>query len=119
MKRERILKRFLEEFKDSVYIVGNKRLSAYAILRERAGGFFTVGPLIAESLEGVGELLLHIVSDYGNEVLIIGVPGVNSDIVDLLLKRGFIYNQPSLRMYLGEKMDYEKCLYGILAPEKG
>ena len=49
----------------------------------------------------------------------IGVPEVNGDSIRMVLIYGFKSTEPSIRMYLGERKDYEKHIYGILSPEKG
>ena len=48
-----------------------------------------------------------------------GVPEINSEAIKLLLKYEFKSTEPALRMYLGERKDYEEHIYGILSPEKG
>ncbi len=119
LSRKRILGRLLEEFGDSVYLVGRKGVAGYAIVRPRAGGHFTVGPWLAEDRK-VAELLLRSITDkYTGKVLTIGVPEINRDAVHMLLGQGFHYVEPSLRMYLGEAMNCERNVYGIIAPEKG
>ena len=52
-------------------------------------------------------------------MIVIGVPELNRRFVDLLLAEGFVYSQPSLRMYFGLRRDYERHVYAIVSPEKG
>ena len=119
LSRERIIRKFLEEFRNSVYIIKKKNISAYAIVRSRAEEHFTIGPLIAENQEVAEVLLCSIMAKYTKKILTIGVPEINQDSIRMLLRNGFNYIEPSLRMYLGERKNYEKNLFGIIAPEKG
>ena len=119
LSRERIIRKFLEEFRNSVYIIKKKRISAYAIVRSRAEEHFTIGPLIAENHKAAEVLLCSIMAKYTKKILTMGVPETNCDVVQMLLRNGFNYIEPSLRMYLGERKNYEKNLFGIIAPEKG
>jgi GNAT superfamily N-acetyltransferase len=117
--RERVIRKILEEFKDSLYISDSDKIKGYSIVRERSTGNFTPGPIVALNNTVAEKLLSRIASDYGNRVLTIGVPEINSFMIDILLDNGFVYNEPSVRMYMGERMDYERHIYGILSPEKG
>lgn len=119
LNREKVVRRFLEDFQDSVFVIGDNRISAYAVPKPRAGGFFTVGPFIARNKE-VAEALLHaVMNKYQGKLLALGIPEGNRPGVDLLLRNGFVHLPPSLRMYLGERRDYHRHVYGIIAPEKG
>ena len=119
ISRERIIKKLLKEYSDSTFVIKIKNLLAYAVVRPRAGGFFTIGPFIAENEEAAENLLKSIIGKYSNKRLYNGVPEVNSEAIRMVLKYGFKSTEPSLRMYLGERKDYEKHIYGILSPEKG
>ncbi len=78
-----------------------------------------MGPLVARNSDAAGLLLESIMTEYEEKVLAIGVPEVNDGAVRLLVSKGFDYVEPSLRMYLGERRDYEANVYGIVAAEKG
>ncbi len=120
LDRERVIRRLVADFADRVYIIKKQsRLSAYAIVRPREGGYFLVGPMVAENYRVAEILLSNIVSKYSRSRLAIGVPEINRRAVQMVLCRGFTYNQPSLRMYWGERKDYEEHIYAILSPEKG
>jgi GNAT superfamily N-acetyltransferase len=119
ISRERVIGLLLAEFPDSVYVVGGDSIAGYAMVRPREGAYFAIGPLVAEDA-GVAELLLRsIMANQKDEVLTIGVPAVNRDAVSMLLRNRFTYAEPSLRMYLGQRRDYESKVFGILAAEKG
>ena len=121
--RERAIKRFLIEFEDSTYVIKDKKILAYAIVRPRCDykgiEYFTIGPLIAENKEFAEMLISYIVNEYKENLLTIGIPAINKDMLNILLKYDFKYKEPSLRMYFGEKKTYEKYVYGILSAEKG
>jgi len=78
-----------------------------------------VGPFISENQKVAETLLSQIIKDYSKKCLIIGVPAVNRGAVNMMLRNGFMYKQPSLRMYRGERIDYKQHMYAILSPEKG
>ncbi|MCK4328456.1 GNAT family N-acetyltransferase [candidate division WOR-3 bacterium] len=119
ISRERVIKKLLEEFSESTIVIRNKNLVAYAVVRPRAEGFFTIGPFIADKSAAGENLLKSIIRKYSKQRLCIGVPEVNSEAIRMLLRYRFKSTEPSLRMYLGERKDYEKHIYGILSPEKG
>jgi ribosomal-protein-alanine N-acetyltransferase len=119
IKRERLISRLIGDFPDSVYVIKKKKMLGYAIVRRREGGFFAIGPLVAENPKLAETLVSGIIQKYPGRILTIGVPAVNRDMVDILLKNRFLYCPPSLRMYRGKKITYEKHVYGILSPEKG
>lgn len=119
LSRERIIGKLLEEFGDSAYVIRRRRVAAYAIVRPRAGGELIVGPMVAEN-ERVAESLLHsVIGKHTGKILHVGVPETNRDAVRILLNAGFKYLEPSLRMYRGERKNYEGNVYGIISPEKG
>jgi len=121
--RERAIRRFLIEFEDSTYVIKDKKILAYAIIRPRCDykgiEYFAIGPLIAENKEFTEMLISAIVDEYKEELLTIGIPAINKDMLNILLKYDFKYKEPSLRMYFGEKKTYEKYVYGIFSAEKG
>jgi ribosomal protein S18 acetylase RimI-like enzyme len=119
LSRERIIGKLLEEFGDSAHVIKRRRVAAYAIVRPRAGGELTVGPMVAEN-ERVAELVFHsVIGKHSGKILYVGVPGTNRDAVRILLNAGFEYLEPSLRMYRGERKNYEGSIYAITSPEKG
>lgn len=119
IKRERVIRRFLTDFADSVYVIKKKRMLGYAVVRKREGGFFAIGPLIAESPPVAETLVSGIIQKYPGKDLAIGVPAINKDMVDIVLKKKFLYTSPSLRMYRGKRIANEEHVYGILSPDKG
>jgi GNAT superfamily N-acetyltransferase len=119
LSRRRIVRRLLEEFGDSVHVAQREGVTGYAVVRPRAAGHLAIGPWIAEDRSVAEALLRSIINKNAGKVLAIGVPGPNRDAVRMLTREGFHYLEPSLRMYLGEETDYERNVYGIIAPEKG
>ncbi|MBN1211235.1 MAG: GNAT family N-acetyltransferase [candidate division Zixibacteria bacterium] len=117
--RQRLLKRYLNEYRDAVYTVREPGLEAFAFARPRAGGLKTIGPMVAANKKAAQILIMNLISKYTDTRLTMGVPEHNHTMVKLLYKQGFYYNPPSLRMYRGKKKEYEKNIYGILSPEKG
>jgi len=119
LDRARMLSSYFEEKNSACYAIKEEAVRAYALVRKRAGGAFGIGPLVAEDRMYAESLLLSILKKYGMRKLEIGVPALNPEIIDLLLENGFRYNLPSLRMYRGPRVDYEKNIYGIFSAEKG
>lgn len=119
LNRERMLRRYFEDLGDLIHVIKNDRVSSYAIIRPRLGGYFDIGPMVAADSSAARKLLGPILETYGPKGLAIGVPAVNTDAVELVVNNGFQYQPPSLRMYLGDRLDYEKNIYGIFSPEKG
>lgn len=117
--RSAILCRFHKDFGDSLYAIGRDRLSAYAFVRPRANGRLTIGPLMAQDSVEATRLLGTIISRHSDKSLSIGVPEGKPDYVQSLLSEGFLYNQPSLRMYSGARLELERYVYAIIAPEVG
>jgi ribosomal protein S18 acetylase RimI-like enzyme len=119
IERQRLLERYLKEYRDSVFTIRAEKLAAYAFVRPRAGGLRTIGPMVAGNEEAAGKLIQDLVSKYAGTGLTMGVTEDNRPMVKLLYELGFCYKAPSLRMYRGKKKEYEKNIYGILSPEKG
>ncbi len=119
LDRSRMLELYFTETHNSIYAIIEDSVEAYALVRKRAGGVFAVGPLVAENQMYAESLLQAILKKYGTRNLVIGVPALNSGFVDILHENGFYYKLPSLRMYRGKKIDYERNIYGILSAEKG
>ncbi|MBN2227851.1 MAG: GNAT family N-acetyltransferase [candidate division Zixibacteria bacterium] len=119
LKRGRVIRRFCEEFARDVYVVGDGGIDAYAIVRPAERGVRCIGPAVAKNAEDFESLIRAIVGRYHDHALTIGVPEVSRDAVTILLAHGFCYTQPSLRMYVGDRLDYEKHICAITAPNKG
>ncbi len=117
--RSRLLNRFVSELKESAFVDNSESPAAYALLRPRTDGRLAIAPLIAENSERAEALLGQIVEQYTSTPLSAGVPAVNADMIRMMLKRGFLYTQPSLRMYLGKYREYGAHAYTILTPDKG
>lgn len=119
IERGRVLRRYLEEHSDAAYVIRDEAISAYAIVRLRTGGSMTVGPLVSVDDRAAERLMTGIVMKYSEVGLSVGVPQAKHFMTRLLVDLGFSYHAPSLRMYWGDKKDYEAHIYGILSPEKG
>ncbi|UCD95077.1 MAG: GNAT family N-acetyltransferase [Candidatus Zixiibacteriota bacterium] len=117
--REKPLGAYFEDLPDHIHASGLGRLLAYAIVRPRADNLLELGPMVAESAASARVLLQSIIDKYAARPIGIGIPATNSEGVDLIISSGFHYREPALRMYLGERLEYEKHIYGIFSPEKG
>ena len=119
LKRGRVIRRFCEEFADDVYVVGDGTIDAYAIVLPGERELRSIGPVIAQNADDFGALIRAIVSRYQNHALSIGVPEISREAISVLLEHGFCYTQPSLRMYLGDRLNYERHVWAIATPNKG
>jgi GNAT superfamily N-acetyltransferase len=119
IERDRMVRRYLSEFPDQVYAAGKGDLRAYAVARPRESGVYMIGPFVATGPKPAEAVLDRILADHGKDPLIIGIPANNRSAVELVQKYGFLNREPSLRMFLGVRKDYEKNVFGILSPEKG
>ncbi len=119
IERGDVLYRLLQEYPDGIGTAYHDGLRGYGLIRRREGGFYMLGPLVAEDDRYADELVRRLIRHAKHERVVVGVPGVARRAVDVMLGNGFLYTQPSLRMYRGERIEYESCVYGILGPEKG
>lgn len=116
--RQQLLRAALADDCNALYVHGNP-VSAYALVRERAGGFCMVAPLVATSWRQVPPLVDQVLQCDGDRSLWFGVPEPQYRMSQLLTANGFEYMEPSLRMYFGRLLDYEKHIYGIFGPAVG
>ncbi len=119
LDRSKHIRRFCREFADSMYIIKEDNLKAYALVRKRAGYGYAVGPMIAEDTEVAERLLASIMAEYPGKQILIGPLEPQREFIAFLRGLGFLHNIPALRMYYGEKRNYHKHVYGIIAAEKG
>ncbi|MBD3217648.1 MAG: hypothetical protein GF310_05175 [candidate division Zixibacteria bacterium] len=119
LNRSKHIHRFCREFADSMYIIKEDDLKAYAIVRERAGYGYAVGPMIAQDTAIAEKLLAQIIAEYSGKQILIGPLEPQREFIAFLRGLGFLHNTPALRMYYGEKRNYHKHVYGITAAEKG
>lgn len=119
LDRRSIIRRYLDEFKDSFHVLSSRGVKGYAVVKERAGGVLMIGPFIADSSKTAGLLLDELLDRYRGGVLTVGVPASNVDANSMFVGAGFVNSEPSLRMWLGTKRAYEDHVYGIVSPEKG
>jgi ribosomal-protein-alanine N-acetyltransferase len=119
LNRSKHLRRFCNEFPDSIYTITEDNLLAYGMVRERNGGSYAVGPLVAENSSLAERLLLGIMAKHPQKQILIGPLEPQREFIAFLRGLGFLHNIPALRMYYGEKRNYHKHVYGIIAAEKG
>ncbi|UCD17320.1 MAG: GNAT family N-acetyltransferase, partial [Candidatus Zixiibacteriota bacterium] len=74
INRERVIRRFCEEFADSVFVVGEKEISAYAVVRPGDGGLCHIGPAVGRGCDSLNVLLDRIIQRFPDCALKIGVP---------------------------------------------
>ncbi|MFH2037026.1 MAG: GNAT family N-acetyltransferase [Candidatus Zixiibacteriota bacterium] len=120
LNRKRLLATYFESIPDNIYAIEeNNSILAYAIIRPRQDGCYGIGPFIGRNMNSAEKVLSMIMDDFAGHKLTIGIPGVNWEMTGLINRTGFLYNQPSLRMYLGPRINYEKNMCSIFSAEKG
>jgi GNAT superfamily N-acetyltransferase len=117
--RSMFLAHLLKGHPDTTYTVDRQGMSAYAVTRTRATSYIHIGPLVADNAENASILLSFICTEHAESDLTIGVPGVNTSALGVVLQRGFVHRPPSLRMYRGERVDYEDSVHGIISADVG
>ncbi|MDD3626802.1 MAG: GNAT family N-acetyltransferase [bacterium] len=119
IKRECLLREYLNTFKDSVFMLKKKEVEAYAIVVPKTKKSVSITFFISKTIEG-GEVILNsILKRFQDKTIYIGIPEINRESVKLVSSKGFLYREPSLRMYSGKRIQYENFMYGIVSPEKG
>ncbi len=119
LDRSAILARFHVDMPESLIAIGESKIAAYAFVRARSQNRATIGPFVARTPHDAFQLLGTLLGRYGDTTLSIGVPECQQEFVRALLDAGFHHRCPSLRMYYGERLEFEKCVFGIISPEKG
>jgi len=117
--RARQLQQLSEEYPDSIFIFKDTQLRGYALVRERKGDMFWIGPMLANNYEIAEKLFKQILSRYTGSTVAMGIPETNRAFIRLIRNYGFSHTVPALRMYYGAYRNYEENVYAIIAPEKG
>lgn len=113
------LKELIKDHADTTYCLTEEKLLAYAVARDRANGAVHIGPLVAENRISCDRLLSAITPKHNQRILTIGVPEINRAAIEIVLRHDFEYCPPSLRMYRGSRIDYERHVYGIVSSDVG
>jgi GNAT superfamily N-acetyltransferase len=117
--RSAVLARFSEDFRDSIFAIGDGQMSAYAFVKPRTNGSVAVGPLVAKNQDAAITLLKTILTRFQDKSISIGVPEAKTVFAQALIAEGFLRKCPSLRMYSGVQRDLDDYVYGIISPDKG
>ncbi len=119
MDRSRFLEHLLKRHANTTYMRFWQGITAYAVVRERANKVLHIGPMVAESENVASDLLAAICMKHGNRDLTIGVPCISAAALKMVVQRGFLHRPPSLRMYRGSRVEYEKDVYAIISADAG
>ena len=117
--RAAFLEQLLSLHRDTTYVIGRRSISAYGSCRPRATNVIHVGPLVAASADDASRLLSRICALHGAHDMTIGIPSTNASALRIALEHGFRVFPPSLRMYLGARVDYERSVYAIVSADVG
>jgi GNAT superfamily N-acetyltransferase len=119
LNRQKLITSFVGAFRESVYISRSPDLNGYAIVFPRKGNLRAIGPVIAESEDVAKRLLDEVIENNCDSDLLIGLLETAGSLLPFLLRHGFEYCAPTLRMYRGEYRRFESSVYAIVSPEKG
>jgi len=117
--RKRFLEDLLKGHADTTYVSRQRDICGYAVIRERATGVLHIGPMVAEDGSIASDLLTAICVKHGDRDLSIGVPCIHTAAVNVIMKHGFLYRPPSLRMFRGSRIEYERNVYAIVSADAG
>lgn len=117
--RKGFLKDLLSGHADTTYTSRQRDICGYAVTRERATGVLHIGPMVAEDASIASDLLTAICAKHGDRDLTIGVPCIHTAAVNVLMKHGFLHRPPSLRMFRGARVEYERNVYAIVSADAG
>jgi len=118
-KRSFLLSSYYDAFSSSLIAIDKAPCPGYAFMRPLPGNAGFIGPFAAKSAKVAKTILGEIIDRYGQMTLVAGIPDINRAGVRLFRSNGFFHTLPSLRMYLGRRIDYEKAVFGIAAPHLG
>jgi len=107
------------EFADSVYIIRDLQLRAYALVRRRSRDLFWLGPMLAEDSQSAIRLFEAVCGKHFGKTIALGILEPSRPFIEYLRRREFIHTIPGLRMCRGPLLNYCKNMYAIMAPEKG
>jgi GNAT superfamily N-acetyltransferase len=119
LDRSRLIKKLYEQLPDSLFVDSRSDSFGYAVIKPCAGNYSMLGPIVCDNIDNADNLLQSGIKKYGDRMLLIGMPEKKTEFIDILIKSGFNYSLPSLRMSLGHNIDYEKYVYAILSPGQG
>ncbi len=119
ISRDKFLSEYISLHNGQVYLTGDNKSSGYSVVRKCFGDYYVIGPTMANNPKDAELLIQSVIEIYSSEVIYAGVPETNRDAVNIILNNGFHYEQPSLRMYLGKKIDYEQNIYTIISGDVG
>ena len=119
VSRAKFLAEFISLHNGQVYVTGGNGIGSYSVARKCFGDYYIIGPTMAKTAKDAESLIKSVIENYSSEIVYAGVPEINRDAVDIMLNNDFNYEQPSLRMYLGEKINYEKNIYTIISGDVG
>lgn len=119
LDRSRVLTRLVTEYPESVFAKASPVPGGYAIAYPRSGNRVSIGPLVAADDSTAEYILDRIIGSYASRDIGVGMPETQLSASDMLRKRGFLYQPPSLRMYRGQRRRYEDHIYAIVSAEKG
>ena len=119
--RSRVLNILSQEFPDSFYgaFDSDNNLIAYLCARPISETSLQLGPLMTKENSAAIDLLSRALKDHPRCKLSIGLPASATYIAHWILRQGFVRLAPSMRMYLGDEINYEQNIACILSPEKG
>jgi len=120
LMRSTLIRRMFEDYPGCIVNKNDEnRIDCYGIVKPRTNDTSAIGPLVSLSPDAAATVLDTIIAHNNHKVLLAGIPEINPTTIDMFLSRGFVHIQPSLRMYLGQKRNYEEYVYAITSADMG
>ncbi|MDH4211006.1 MAG: GNAT family N-acetyltransferase [candidate division WOR-3 bacterium] len=117
--RSMFLEHLIKRHPHTTYTVHREGIAAYAVIRERANEMLHIGPMVAENESAAGDLIAKICTKHINKDLTVGIPCINTAALKMVVQHGFLHRPPSLRMYRGSRVEYERNVYAIVSADAG
>ncbi len=109
-------------YADSIYMAtktSRDNSHGFAFLVPCQGNTARLASLVSTDAEIAEQLLTETLEANPDRTILAGVPEINQESARMFRKHGFLYRQPSVRMFLGSKRSYEKNIYTIASADKG
>jgi len=117
--RSRLLRSIIEDHREYVHVDDFDNIRGYGLIKPKSSGFRQIGPVVAYSESGARKIISYLTENYADREIRLGIGENNRKAVKIYLDLGYLYNRPSLVMYLGERLDYEDNIYAIISGDLG
>lgn len=101
-------------------LYSDKSGEGFGLIKNLNLDFRELGPVIATGPKSANEIIIALTENFSERPIKAGIPEDNRESVAIFRSLGYhYYTPPSLRMYLGERLDYERNIYTIISGDVG